>query len=118
MSASSCVHTIVTVGLVGPGRPSREKAAVSVSREGRVRVQRLGCKRERWQAKKNEKMSKHTSLAAYHFLPDLPNATLDTMSHGVPEVAMRQGGRQQQTRKYERWCNSEVAVKKTLMKCS
>ncbi len=38
MSASSCIHTIIAVRLVGPGRPSREKAAVLVSREGRVQV--------------------------------------------------------------------------------
>ncbi len=36
MSALSCVRTVIAVGLVGPGRPLREKAAVSVSREGRV----------------------------------------------------------------------------------
>jgi len=70
MLASLCVCTIVTVRLVGPGRPPRENVAVLASREGRVRVQRLGCKRGRWQAKKNEKISKHISLAAYHFLPD------------------------------------------------
>jgi len=121
MSALLCICTIIVVRLVGPGRPSREKVVVSVSREGRVQVQRLGCKRGRWQAKKNEKMSKHTSLAAYHFLPNPPNAMLDTMldamSCGVLEVAMRQGGWWQQTRKHKRQCDSEVAVKKMLMKC-
>jgi len=62
-------------------------------------------------------MSKHTSLAAYHFLPDPPNTTLDAMSHGVPEVTVRQGGQQQWMRKHERWCNSEVTIKKMLIKC-
>ena len=64
--------------------------------------------------KKNEKMRKHTSTVAVHyFLPDPPNA----MSCGVPEVAVRKCG-WQRTRKHGRWCGSEVAVKKTLMKHS
>jgi len=79
-------------------------------------VQRLGCKRGRWQKKKNKKMRKHTSLVAYHFLPDPPNVMLDMLSRRVPEVAMRKGGWQWQMRKCERWCNSEVTMKKTLMK--
>jgi hypothetical protein len=58
-------------------------------------------------------MRKHTSgVAVHHFLPDPPNV----MSCGVPEVAMRKGG-QWQMRKCERPCDSEVAMKKTLMKC-
>jgi hypothetical protein len=57
-------------------------------------------------------MRKHTSgEAIYHFLPGPPNV----MSCGVPEISIRKGG-QWQTRKYERQHNSEVAVKKTLMK--
>jgi len=36
MSVSSCITIIIVVRLVGPGRPSREKVAVSISREGRV----------------------------------------------------------------------------------
>jgi hypothetical protein len=97
MSASSCVATVVVVGLVGPGRPSREKAGISVSREGRVQGQRPGCKRGRQKKKKNEKMRKHTSLAACHFLADPPNAT----SYRVLEGTMRKGGQQWQTRKHE-----------------
>jgi len=55
-------------------------------------VQRLGYKRGRWQKKKNEKMRKHISLAAYHFLPNPTNMTLDALSCGVLEVAIRKGG--------------------------
>ncbi len=63
-------------------------------------------------------MSKHTSLAAYHFLPDPPNTMLNTTSCGVLEVTVRQGGWWWWMRKYERWCDSEVTMKKTLMKHS
>jgi hypothetical protein len=115
MSASLCIATVVVVVLVGPGRPSREKAGVSISREGRVQGQRPGCKRGRQKKKKNEKMRKHTSLAACHFLADPPNVTLDATSYGVPEVAVRKGGRWRM-RKRKRPRDSEVAVKKTLMK--
>jgi hypothetical protein len=100
----------------GAWKASREKAAVSISREGRVRVQRLGCKRGRWKKKKNEKMRKHTSLAAYHFLPDPLNMTLDMMSCRVPEVAIRKGGWWRWTRKCVRWHDSEVTMKKMMMK--
>ncbi len=60
-------------------------------------------------------MRKHysSSIVVYHFLPNIPNVT----SCGVPEVAVRKGG-WQQTRECERWHNSKVAVKKTLMTCS
>ena len=37
-SALLCITTIITVRLVGPRRPLREKAGVSISREGRVWV--------------------------------------------------------------------------------
>jgi hypothetical protein len=37
--------------VVGPGGPSRERAAVCVSKEGRVQL--LGCKRGSWQKKKH-----------------------------------------------------------------
>ena len=69
-------------------------------------------KKEEWE---NEKTYQ---LAACHFLPDPSNTMLDTMSHGVLEVAIRKGGWWWQMRKHERWHDSEVAVKKTLMKCS
>jgi hypothetical protein len=36
MSASLCIATIITVRLVEPRRPLREKAGVSISRESRV----------------------------------------------------------------------------------
>jgi hypothetical protein len=36
MSASLCIATVIIVRLVGPRRPLREKAGVSISREGRV----------------------------------------------------------------------------------
>ena len=114
MLASLCIATIDAVRLVGPGRPLREKVGVSISREDRVCVQRLGYKRGRWQKRKNEKIRKHTSLAACHFLPDSPNTT----SHRVLEVTMRKGSQQWQTRKHERWCESKVAMKKMLIKCS
>jgi hypothetical protein len=62
--------------------------------------------------KKKEKMRKHTSgVAVHHFLPDSPNA----MSRRVPEVAERKGG-QRWTRKHEKRRDSEVAMKKMLMK--
>jgi hypothetical protein len=62
--------------------------------------------------KKERENEKHTSgVQVHHFLPDPPNAT----SYGVPEVTVGQGG-WRQTRKCERWHDSEVAVKKTVMK--
>jgi hypothetical protein len=69
-------------------------------------------KRKLAKKKKERKNEKHTSgVAVYHFLPNPPKAT----SRGAPEVAVRKGGRQR-TRKRERRRDSEVAVKKTLIK--
>src|SRR5712671_2197772 len=57
-------------------------------------------------------MRKHTSgEAVYHFLPEPPNAT----SCMVPEIAVRKGG-WWWMRKCERQRDSEVAMKKMLMK--
>ena len=67
-------------------------------------------------AKKIQRMRKHTSgVTAHHFLPDPPNMTPPNVtSRGVPKVAVRKGG-QRRTRKHERWCDSEVAMKKMPM---
>ena len=62
--------------------------------------------------KKERKNETHTSgVAVYNFLPNPPKAT----SRGAPDVAMRKGGRRR-TRKCERQRDSEVAMKKTLIK--
>ena len=99
--------------VVGPGGPSREKPVMSVGKEDRIACGELAAKEEASQKKKRkEKNEKHTSrVAVYHFLPNPPKAT----SRGAPEVAVRKGG-QRRTRKHERQRDSEVAVKKMLIK--
>jgi hypothetical protein len=77
------------------------------------RVEHVDWAAKRKLAKKNKtEMRKHISgVAVHHFLPDPPNKT----SRRVPEVTMRKGS-QWQMRKHERLHDSEVAIKKTLMK--
>jgi hypothetical protein len=100
--------------VVGSGGPLREKLAVSIGKEDRIECSDLAAKEEASQKEKKErKNEKHTSgVAVYHFLPNPPKVT----SCGAPEVAVRKDSRQW-TRKHERWHDSEVAMKKMLIKC-
>ena len=99
--------------VVGSGGPLREKLAVSIGKEDRIECSDLAAKEEASQKEKKErKNEKHTSgVAVYNFLPNPPKAT----SRGAPDVTVRKGG-WRRTRKRERQRDSEVAVKKTLIK--
>jgi hypothetical protein len=99
MPASLCVIAIVAISS-GGWWALEGKGGYVYQRGGESVVTGLQ-KRKLARQKKQEKMRKHTSSLTH------PTRCLAV----VPEVAMRNSG-QQQTRKCEKWCDSEVAIKK------
>ena len=83
--------------VVGPSRSSRERVAMSINEEGRSAV--TGLQKRKLARKKKKEKNTHPTQHLVVF----------------PEVAVRNGG-WQRMRKNKRRCDSEVTVKKMLLK--